>query len=186
MNMRVFVGITGASGTPYAVRLLSALRDAGVSLFIAVSRNGMEIMRHECGDVNLKSFGRVYDNDDLSAPVCSGSFHLDAAVVIPASCNTISRIAYGLADTVITRVALVCLKEGRKLVVVPRETPVAAPTLRAMTALAEMGVVVLPASPAFYHRPRSVDDMLDFIAGRVMDALGISNDLYTRWSGAHS
>jgi 4-hydroxy-3-polyprenylbenzoate decarboxylase len=125
----------------------------------------------------------VYAPRDFAAPIASGSHLFDAMVVIPCSMGTLSGIACGSSDTLITRAADVCLKEKRRLIIVPRETPLGLVQLRNMVAAAEAGAVVLPACPAFYSKPQSLDDLVDVLVGRVLDLLGVENDLYRRWKG---
>jgi 4-hydroxy-3-polyprenylbenzoate decarboxylase len=125
----------------------------------------------------------VYAPNDFAAPFASGSHLFDAMVVIPCSMGTLSGIACGSSDTLITRAADVCLKEKRRLIVVPRETPLSLIQMRNMVSVAEAGAVILPACPAFYSRPKSLDDLVDVLVGRVLDLLGVENDLYRRWEG---
>ncbi|GHV33878.1 hypothetical protein AGMMS4952_26170 [Spirochaetia bacterium] len=125
---------------------------------------------------------RVYAPEDLAAPPASGSWKLDGTVVVPCSMSSVGAIAAGVCINLIHRAALVSLKEGRPLVLVPRETPLSVPDLRNLTALAEAGTAILPASPAFYQVPKSIDDMVDFVAGKILDRLGVDHGLYTRWS----
>ncbi len=194
------VGISGASGAPYALRLLQALIKAGHSVSLSISGDGLSIFKDETG-ISLKGTegdiravlekqlrakkGQInyYDEDNMYAPIASGSVRVDAMIVIPCSMKTLSAIAQGYASTLIERAADVTLKEQRKLIVVPRETPLSAIHLRNMLALAELGCHIIPAMPAFYHRPKHISDMVDFIAGRVLDSLGIENDLSRRWGG---
>jgi len=183
--MKVIIGMSGASGTPYGVRLTTALHEAGVECGLIMSRNAHHIASIEGGlpggwpDAFVDE---VYEDDDLAAPLSSGSSAFDAMVIVPCSMSTAGKIAAGISDTLITRAAAVCLKEHRKLVVVPRETPLSLIHLRALASLAEAGAVVLPAMPAFYPRPGSVEEMVDFIAGRIMEVLGMKTDLYLHWS----
>ena len=193
--MRVFVGITGASGSLYARRLVEEMGKAGVEIFLSVSRMGAVVARAELDakidldpppgrspfEPDLGASFTYYADDDLTAPPASGTFPLDAVVVIPASADTVAAIASGLASTLIRRAADVALKEKRRLIVVPRETPLSAIQLENMARLARAGAVVLPAMPAFYTAPRTVDDLIDFVVGKVMDALGIPHRLFRRW-----
>jgi 4-hydroxy-3-polyprenylbenzoate decarboxylase len=136
---------------------------------------------------SVESFKKLathyYDDNELAAPLSSGSFKYAACVIIPCSMSTLAKIAHGVADTLITRVAAVCLKEGRKLVLVPRETPLAAVQLENMVAVAHAGARVLPAMPAFYIKPRNVTELVDYIVGKVLDLLEIEHKLYPRWLG---
>lgn len=176
------VGVTGASGAQYAYALLRSLNGAYVDL--VVSDDAKKVVAHEM-DLPVAVFEKLaaasYRNDDLTAPPSSGSYRFDAMVVIPCSLGTLGKIAWGISDNLITRAAAVCLKEKRKLVLVPRETPLAASHLENMLRVANQGVVVLPAMPGFYHRPTSVEDIVNFIAGKVLDQLGIEHELFKRW-----
>ncbi len=180
--MRVVVGVTGASGVQYAYALLRALKGHDVEL--VVSEDARKVIAAETG-LTAKAFARLaahaYGNDETDAPPSSGSHRFDAMVVIPCSMGTLGKIAWGISDNLITRAAAVCMKERRTLVLVPRETPLAATHLENMLRLANQGVVILPAMPGFYHRPKSVDDVVDFVAGKVLDQLGIEHALFRRW-----
>ncbi len=182
--MDTVVGITGASGIVYGTRLLAALPGKRT---VIVSSAALKIAEVELGiglgDIRQLA-DRSYANDDLGAPIASGSSAFDAMVVAPCSTSTLSKIACGIADNLITRVASVALKEGRKLVLVVRETPVSAIVLSNMERLAGAGAVILPACPAFYPKPETVDDMVDFVVGRALDQLGVKNRKYRRWSGS--
>ena len=180
--MKVVVGVTGASGAPYALALLRNLDPVHVELVI--SEDGKKVIEHEA-DVPVTAFEELadatYANDDLGAPPASGSHRFDAMVVIPCSMGTLGKIAWGISDNLITRAAAVCLKERRKLILVPRETPLAASHIENMLRLANQGVVVLPAMPGFYHGPKSVDDLVNFVVGKVLDQLGLEHKLFRRW-----
>jgi 4-hydroxy-3-polyprenylbenzoate decarboxylase len=180
--MKVLVAITGASGVAYALRLLQALEELGISYECIISDAAKKILKHEVGDIEL-DLRRCYSEHEIEAPFSSGSHRVDAMVVIPCSMKTLAAIATGYANNLITRSADVMLKERRRLVLVPRETPLNAIHLENMLKLAKLGVVILPAMPAFYHLPASIDDLLSFIAGKVLDALGIEHELYRRWGG---
>jgi len=179
--MKIVIGITGASGVVYGVRLLQAL---GCERAVIVSDDAARIAELELGmspsDI-AKLASEAYDNSDLFSPLASGSVKFDSMAIAPCSMSTMSKIAAGIADNLITRVAAVALKERRRLVLLTRETPISTIHLQNMERLSAAGATVMPASPAFYPRPRSVDDMVDFVVGRVMDALGVDNDLYARW-----
>ena len=180
--MRYIVAISGASGAIYGIRLLEELPGEKHCI---ISANGLKIMEYETGKTldDIKRLAELHEEDDMGSPLASGSFGFDAMIIAPASMNTVAKIAHGIADNLITRTASVALKEKRRLVVVPRESPVSAIHLRNLTILAENGVdMVLPA-PAFYNRPKSVEDMVDFVVGRVLDVLGIEHGLYKRWKG---
>ncbi len=180
---KIVVGITGASGAPYARRLLAVLRGRDdVQLGVCVSRTAPEVWALECGGDLREAVGApVWGLSDYNAPFASGSAGWHAMVVVPCSMGTAARIAHGISDTLLTRAADVMLKERRPLVVVPRETPLSLVHLENLTALARAGAVVLPAMPSFYGKPATLDDALDTVVGRVMDHLGLSHDLLRRW-----
>jgi len=180
---RVVVGLTGASGMPYALDLLEALRGLA-EVHLVVSQGAKRVLWEEMG-LSPKDLyplaSRVYKDSDLGAPIASGSFPTRGMVVVPCSATTLGKIALGLADTLLTRAAYVHLKEKRPLILVPRETPLPLPTLRAMVQVAEAGAVVLPASPGFYHRPKEIGDLLGFITQRILDHLGLEAKRAPRW-----
>ena len=180
--MHVVVAITGASGIAYGVRLLEVL-ECEKSLIL--SGDGAKVLGLETGKTPLelkKLASHFYKNTQMEAPVASGSQGFDAMVICPCTMSTASKIACGISDNLITRAASVALKERRRLIIVPRETPMSSIHLRNLAALSEAGAVVLPAMPAFYGRPKTVDELVDFIVGRVLDSLGIQNDLFHRWT----
>ena len=193
--MRVFLGITGASGAPYAARLLEALAAAGCDVGVCASRAGIEVLATELyGDARLSSdetLARLiepvrdavtlYDERDWHAPYASGSAKVDAYVICPCSMGTLGTIASGAMSNLIQRAASVALKEGRKLVLCPRETPLSTIHLENMLRLRQAGAVVLFAAPGFYHGADSVDDLVDFVVGRCLDQLGVENALVPRW-----
>jgi len=183
--MKIVVGMSGASGAPYGTRFVTALHEADVECSLVMSRNARYIASVE-GELPEGWPGRfvheIYQDDDLAAPPASGSHLFDAMVIIPCSMSTVGKIAAGIGDTLITRIASVCLKERRKLVVVPRETPLSVINLRALTPLAEAGAIIMPAMPAFYPRPETVADMVDFMAGRVLEVLGLGKGPYQHWN----
>lgn len=179
--MKTVVALTGASGAIYGIRLLEELPGPKA---VIVTEEGAAIAEMETGRTReqVESLAdECFDNADLAAPISSGSVKFDAMVVIPCSASTMSKIACGIADNLVTRAASVALKERRPLVLVMRETPLSAIHLGNMERLASAGAVILPACPAFYPRPETVDDMIGFVVGRVMDVLGLENDLYGRW-----
>lgn len=184
---RIVVGISGASGAPYARRLLELLSQPPlldrVSLSVVLSSTAEQVWTHECeGNVRDLSLP-VYGGRDYSAPFASGSSAPDAMVIVPASMSTVARIANGISDNLLTRAADVVLKERRLLIVVPRETPYSEVHLTNMLALTRLGALVLPASPSFYSRPSSVGELLDTVLGRVLDHLGLDHSLTHRWGG---
>jgi len=194
------LALTGASGTPYGVRLLEELLRAGRTVHLSISPSAVEVIERELdrrvrldhfelsdllGDTgNQAAGGKVHYHHFLNfqAGIASGSFLTAGMVICPCSMGTVAAIAHGLSQNLIHRAADVHLKERRKLVLVPRETPLHLVQLRNLAACAEAGAVVLPAMPAFYTRPRSLQDAVDFIVGRVCDQLGIEHKLLQRWS----
>ncbi len=182
---RLVVGISGASGAPYARRLLELLSSDPMrretSASVVLSATAREVWGHECGG-RLEDFGLpIYDGRDYGAPFASGSSAPDAMVIVPASMSTVARLAHGISDNLLTRAADVVLKERRRLVVVPRETPYSEIHLENMLRLARCGAVILPASPAFYTKPTEVSDLVDSVVARLCDHLGLSHALGRRW-----
>jgi 4-hydroxy-3-polyprenylbenzoate decarboxylase len=195
------VGITGGSGAPYALRLVRALLDTGHEVHLVVSPAGETILQVESGiklgrtlrekaaaiaaaiETEKHEALRVFDPMNLAAPISSGSFACAGMVIVPCSTGTLGRIANGISSNLIERAADVMLKERRRLVVVPRETPLNEIHLRNMLTLRQAGADILPAMPAFYHKPRHIADLIDMIVGRVLDRLGVENELFHRWGG---
>jgi 4-hydroxy-3-polyprenylbenzoate decarboxylase len=179
--MKIVIGITGASGTVYGIMLLENLKE---EKFLIVSENAKKIIEYET-EYKIKDVKKLaehyYENNDLFPDISSGSFHFDAMIIVPCSMSTLSKIANGISDNLITRTAAVCLKEKRKLVLVPRETPVSTIHLQNMAKLSESGAIILPAMPGFYPKPENIDDTVNFVVGKIMDCLGIENNLYKRW-----
>ena len=196
----VAVAITGASGAIYAVRTVAALLEQSVDIELVVSDYGKRLLRDELGDQatieNLPSYlarkygplvdsGRltILSNRDLGATVASGSHGSSGMVIVPCSMKTLAGVAHGLSRNLVERAADVMLKERRPLVIVPRETPMSLPQLKNMVLCAEAGAIVLPAMPAFYQLPKTLDDLADFMAGKILSALGFDHDLYPAWTG---
>ena len=191
------VGITGASGMPYAVRLVQCAVQAGRRVHLVVTAAGRLVLADETRarvagtavDVaslwpaDVRAHVSYTPAEDLAAPPASGSLDAEAAVIIPCSMNTLAALAHGLAGNLVQRAGQVALKEGRPLVVVPREMPVTPIDLENMARLAAAGAVVMPAMPGFYHHPKSVADLVDFVVAKVLDRLGIAHDLAVRWPG---
>ena len=180
------VAITGASGARYGVRLVGALIEHGWEVNLIVTSSGAINLDLECGIAPselVREGVRLEDNGNLAARAASGSARFDAYVVCPASGTTIGKIAAGISDNLATRSALVAMKERRKLIIVPREAPYSTPHLKAMFNLSEWGVVILPASPGFYHSPRNIGDLVDFVVARILDQLGVDHSLGKRWTG---
>ena len=183
---RVVVGITGATGAAYAVRLLERLRAAGRETHLIVSPAGVLNAHHELG-LNrsaLEALADVaYAPGDVGAAIASGSFATDAMVVVPCSMKTLAAVALGLSDNLLARAADVTLKERRRLVLMVRETPFNLAHLRNMTAVTEMGGVIFPPLPAFYHRPQSIDELINDTVERVLSILGVSDATPKSWPG---
>lgn len=181
-DVRHVIAITGASGIIYGIRLLQVIPGEKV---LVMSDMAKRILPTET-DLKISDIEAmadvVYQDDDLFASIASGSHHFDGMVIIPCSESTLGKIAVGIGDTLITRAAAVCLKEGRRLIVVPRETPLSEIMIENELRLARSGGVIMPASPGFYSKPKSVDDMVDFMVGKVLDRLKLENDLYKRWN----
>ena len=184
---RIIVGISGASGAVYGVALLQALRAMpGVQTHLVVSDAGWLNIQHETAlsrEQVLALAHQAHDNASIGASIASGSFGAQAMVVAPCSMRTLAAIAHGLGDNLLTRAADVTLKERRRLVLLARESPLHLGHLRNMVAATEMGAIVSPPVPAFYKRPRTVEDIVDHSVARALDALGIANELTTRWPG---
>ena len=192
--MHVFLGITGASGAPYAARLIEALTAADCELGISASSAGIEVLATELyGNARLsrdETLARLlehapdatlYDPSDWKSPYASGSAKVDAYVICPCSMGTLGTIASGAMQNLIHRAASVALKEGRRLVLMPRETPLSVIHLRNMLTLREAGATILFLAPGFYHGAKTVDDLIDFVVGRALDQLGLENSLTKRW-----
>ena len=184
---RIVVGISGASGAVYGVRLLQALQGmAGVESHLVVSDAGWRTLRHELAlaPAAVQALADVaHELDDVGAAIASGSFAAHGMVVAPCSMRTLAAIAQAQSDNLLTRAADVMLKERRRLVLLVRESPLHLTHLRNMVAVTEMGAIVSPPVPAFYKRPRTVEDIVDHGVARALDALGIANELTTRWPG---
>lgn len=183
---RVVVGVTGATGAIYAVRLLERLRAAQRETHLVVSAAGVLNVHHELG-LDRKSLEELadvaYSPSDVGAAIASGSFQADAMVVAPCSMKTLASIAHGLSDNLLTRAADVALKERRRLVLMVRETPLSLAHLRNMTAVTEMGGVIFPPLPAFYHRPQSIDEIVRDTVERVLALIGVEAAVPQRWQG---
>ncbi len=175
--MKVLVAITGASGVIYGIRLIEVLREKGIETYCIISNAGQRVIKEEYGEIDFEFFRE----DDYDIPFISGSQRLDAMVIIPCSMKTLATIANGISLNNISRIADVMLKERRKLIIVPRETPLNIIHLENMLKLAKAGAIILPAMPGFYHKPKTLEDIIDFIVGKVLDILNIEHDLYKRW-----
>ncbi|CAB3288752.1 Flavin prenyltransferase UbiX [Methanocaldococcus lauensis] len=181
--MKIIVCITGASGVIYAKRLLEVLKDK-VEVDLIISNSAKKIIRKELNidwKELIKFATNYYENDDFFSPIASGSNKFDAVIVIPCSMKTLSAIANGYSSNLIVRVCDIALKERRKLIIMPREMPLNSIHLENMLKLSNLGAVIMPPIPAFYHKPKNIDDIVNFVVGRVLDILGIENNLFKRW-----
>jgi 4-hydroxy-3-polyprenylbenzoate decarboxylase len=196
----VVVAVTGASGALYATRTIAALLERGWHVELVVSDYGRRLLRDELGeaasidkmaDYLAAKYGpgvrngtfTLYSNRDLGAKIASGSQGAEAMVVVPCSMKSLAGIAHGLSRNLVERAADVMLKERRRLIIVPRETPMSLPQLRNMVLCAEAGAMIMPAMPAYYQMPQTLDDLADFMAGKILSALGLSHELYPSWKG---
>lgn len=179
---RIIVGISGASGSLYAVSLLRELGQYPVEVHVVCSKMGTRVLQQECGCDETAFSGVIWHNvDDLFASIASGSAQMSDMVVVPCSLNTLACLANGIAGNLLQRAGAVMLKEGRRLILVPRETPIEAIALENMLKLVRAGATLLPASPGFYHNPQSIDDLVCFITGKILDQLGLEHHLVPRW-----
>jgi 4-hydroxy-3-polyprenylbenzoate decarboxylase len=196
----VAIAITGASGAVYATRTLAALLERGTRVELIVSDYGKRLLHDELGDEaaldRLVPFLQakygpgvtagsvtIHSNRDLGATLASGSHGCSGMAIVPCSMKTLAGVAHGLSRNLVERAADVMLKERRRLVIVPRETPMSLPQLRNMVLCAEAGAMILPAMPAFYQQPKTLDDLADFMAGKILSALGFEHELYPAWTG---
>lgn len=197
---QITIGVTGASGAVYATRTIAALLESGLTLELVFSDFGRRLLKDELGTAasveRLADYLRdrygdgvthgsfvVHSNRDLGATIASGSHRSTGMVVVPCSMKTLAGVAHGLSRSLIERAADVMLKERRRLVLVPRETPMSLPALRNLVACAEAGAVILPAMPAFYQQPATIDDLASFMAGKILNALGFDQHLFPQWTG---
>lgn len=191
------VALTGASGVIYGIRLIQELLRYGNAVNAVISDMGKTVLEDESGMEYKKDNGlfrksfcsvlgnkerlRYYENDDMKAPIASGSYTVDCMVIIPCTMSTVSSIACGASGNLIERAADVMIKEGRQLIIVPRETPLSAIHLENLLKLCRCGIKILPAMPGFYNKPETIDDMINFVVGKTMDLMGIENSIYRRW-----
>lgn len=184
--MRLVVAITGASGVVYGIRALEVLQKLQVETHLIMSEWGAKNVKIETDktvDYVRSLATRHYEDDNMAAPMSSGSFRTDGMVVIPCSMKTLASVANAFDDSLVSRAAGVCLKERRKLVLVPRETPLSKIHLENMARLADAGAVILPAMPGFYHRPKTMEEMIDHVVGKALDQFNIDHGLFRRWGG---
>jgi len=184
----IVIGITGASGSVYALSLIKWLVDNKYTVNIVASQTGKKVFEYETGrefSVNAiapeSRFLSIYDNDDLFSPLSSGSYGFNSVIIAPCSMGTLGRIASASGSKLIERVADVALKEKRRLILMPRETPLNSIHLKNMLKLVSAGAVILPAMPGFYHKPKTVRDIVTFMVSKILDSIGIPNNLYERW-----
>jgi 4-hydroxy-3-polyprenylbenzoate decarboxylase len=183
----VVVGISGASGAVYGKRLVEILTEMGKSVRLVVTDSGRLTLKHECDttpEALAEATGSLLeDARNVGAKSASGSAKIDAVVICPCSGTTIGKLAAGISDNLVTRSAIVAMKERRKLIIVPREAPYATVHLENMAKLSAWDTVIIPASPGFYNHPKSIDDLVDFIIARILDQIGIEHDVGKRWTG---
>ena len=184
---RIVVAVTGASGVIYGLRLLESLRRINdVEVHLVVSKSASKVLQHELGlsvsDL-IKLAHRAYDDEELDAPIASGSFNFQAMAITPCSMKTLAAIAHGYTTSLVTRAADVALKERRRLVLLIREAPYSLIHIKNMELVTQAGAIVMPASPPFYGKPRTIDDLINAVVGRVMALMGIDNNLYPVWGG---
>lgn len=187
---KIVIGITGASGSIYAKRLIEELLERDIFVNVICTDNGKKVMKYETSiDIDIwidklktkYSHIKLDDINDLFSGVASGSNKFDAVIVLPCSMGTLAEISSGIAKNLLCRAADVALKENRKLILVPRETPLNAIHLENMLKLSKLGVTILPAMPGFYHNPASMEDLVNFVIGKILDNLSIENSLFTKW-----
>jgi len=182
--MRILLSIGGASGGIYGIRLLEELKKTGAETYLILSDGAKKIIEHET-NYNVKDLEKLadfyYENNDIFAGPASGSFKLDAMVICPCSMKTLSAVANGYGDTLTSRAAFCILKEERKLILVPRETPIPLPSIQNMEKARLSGATILPAMPGFYHKPKKIEDLVDFVVGKILDQIGINHSLFKRW-----
>lgn len=193
-RLPVVLAITGASGAPYGVRLLEVLAQSGIPVWLVVSSHGWRLLKHECAIGSLAALQRatggtaswktvtVLDDSDRGARPASGSARTQGMVICPCSMGTLAAIAHGTSRSLVERAADVALKERRRLILVTRETPLSLVHARNIVAATEAGAIVLPAAPGFYHRPKRIEELVDFIVQRVIDHLDLEIELTPRWS----
>jgi 4-hydroxy-3-polyprenylbenzoate decarboxylase len=182
--MRILIGITGASGSIYGIRLIEELKKNNMELHLILSEEAEKIIEYET-EYNLNQLDELitkrYNNIDLFAPPSSGSFKLDSMIISPCSIKSLSSIANGYCNNLISRSAICCLKEGRKLIIVIRETPLDLTTIENMRRAKLNGAIILPAMPAFYHSPKKIDDIVNYVVGKILDQINIEHNLFNRW-----
>lgn len=196
MTKRLVIGITGASGAPYAIRVLRLLVQAGVQVHLAVSPLGRRLLADELGIRRLERESLlgdrpvdpdllvIHNDNDVGAAIASGSFLHDGMIIVPCSSNTMGAIAAGVTQSLVQRAAMVCLKERRTLIIAHRESPLSSIDLANMQRLDAAGAIIAPLSPGYYMLPTRIDDLVDFMAGKLLDLAGVPHDLQIRWKSA--
>ncbi len=189
---KIILGLSGASGSIYFLRLAQRLSQQDIQLHLIASTQGEKVLQYETG-ITLENQVKLWskngakiileDNSNLFSAAASGSSRFDAMVIVPCSMSTLAMLAHGITETLLTRAADVMIKDRRRLVLVPRETPLSAIHLKNMTELSLLGVTILPAMPGFYNKPETMDDLIDFVVGKTLDCLEIENNCYKRWEG---
>lgn len=189
---RYVIGITGASGSIYGIKLVEHLLKEDHEVYLVITDNGLKVLEYEL-EINFKEWMEkriekgekliLCDRDNMFSPIASGSFKIDGMVIAPCSMGTISKISSGVTDNLLIRAADVMIKEKRNLIIVPRETPFNSIHLRNMLCLSDLNVTILPPMPAFYHKPKTLDDIINTTVGRILGCLNIDNDLYQEWNG---
>lgn len=192
---KIVVGITGASGSIYAIRLIEELLKKEIFVHIICTETGKKVMKFEA-NIDIDEWTRelketythvkLEDINNLFSGVASGSFKFDAMIILPCSMGTLAEISMGLAKNLLCRAADVALKEHRKLIIVPRETPFNAIHLENLLKLSRLGVTILPAMPGFYHKPQSMDDLINFVVGKILDSISIENTLFEKWEDTNA
>lgn len=178
---RFVIGVTGASGAIYAGRLIGHLKDLGHEVHLILSEAGKQVCAFEGFARIAEGADKVWDNQDFFAPPSSGSWIHQGMCIVPCSMGTLGKVAHGIGDSLLTRAADVCLKERFRLVIVPREAPMSSIHLRNQAGLAEAGAMIIPANPAFYHKPKTLEDLADTVLQRVLDHLGVEHQVGKRW-----
>jgi 4-hydroxy-3-polyprenylbenzoate decarboxylase len=183
--LKILISIGGASGVIYGIKLLEELAKTEKEIHLIITESAKKIMEYETNRTlsGVKKLAKFfYENDDLFAGPASGSFQIDAMIIVPCSMKTLSTIANGYGETLTSRSAMCCLKEGKKVILVLRETPLDLASLENMVSAKQNGAVILPAMPGFYHKPQKIEEIIDFIVGKILDQLGIFHSLYKKWA----
>ncbi len=189
---KIIVGLTGASGSIYFLRLMENLVNEDICIYVVASEQGKKVLNYETGvelEAQIEAWKKINtrihleDNNNLFSPIASGSFDVEKMIIIPCSMSTLAEISHGITKTLLTRSADVMIKERKNLVLVPRETPLSSIHLENMLKLSNIGVTILQATPGFYNFPKTMDDLINFVVGKALDSLKINNNTYIRWEG---